>query len=131
MDDLCGYAYDACRQHIRLDTIDQWLDFIEPAPSPDGSAAAGVPVSPSSIFGLYAQRLREDVLQFLVVTLPAALDINGQPLSQAGSSEQPSGRDTLLQVFSRVPFDFFKAAIESPTFQIGLHFFFSFLFVIE
>jgi hypothetical protein len=115
MDGLCGYAYDACRQHIRLDTIDQWLDFIEPAPSPDGSAT---PVSSPSIFGHYAQRLREDVLQFLVVTLPAALDINRQPPSQDQPSE-PNGRDILLQVFSRIPFDFFKAAIESPTFQIG------------
>jgi hypothetical protein len=69
------------------------------------------------------------VLEYLVVTLPAALNIlqrgpaNGtvspSPEPHSPSSQHGSGRDTLLDIFSRVPFDLFKAAVESPAFQIG------------
>lgn len=117
MDDLCAYAYEACRQSISVETIAAWLEFGEVAPtngmstpttpSTPVSAHAQLPTS-QSIFGPYAQRLREDVFHFLVVQLPQTLGVG------AGS-----GRDTLLQVFARVPFDLFKAAIESPAFQIG------------
>ncbi|KAI0060806.1 hypothetical protein BV25DRAFT_1917365 [Artomyces pyxidatus] len=116
MDDMCGYAYEACRQHISLDTITEWLDFINTIPSSDGMATPDMPQSPS-IFGVYAQRLRDDVLHFLVVTLPSLLDIH-----RASASPDPqhrSGRDTLLQIFALVPFELFKTAVESPAFQIG------------
>ena len=118
MEDLCAYAYGACRQSISVETITEWLEFIDSIPlSPDGSL---MPQSPlTSVFGEYARRLREDVFHFLVVTLPNTLEIYSSPGSESGSSQGHSGRDTLLQIFSLVPFDMFKAAVESPTFQIG------------
>ena len=137
--DLCEYAYEACRQSITQSTISEWLEFVESvsySPSQNGSASPTVNAqsitSTTSVFGPYAQRLRHDVLEYLVVTLPAALNVhqrgpaNGtvspSPESPSSSSQHSSGRETLLDIFSRVPFDLFKAAVESPTFQIGKYF---------
>jgi len=125
MDDLCRYAYEACRQSIGLSTIDEWLQFVETVPSTsNGSSTPELPVSSTtSVYGFFAQRLRDDVFNCLVVTLPVLLDVNQQPMNNGTTSpvDPPphSGRETLLQIFSRVPFDLFKAAIESPTFHIG------------
>ncbi|KAK7054955.1 hypothetical protein VNI00_003418 [Paramarasmius palmivorus] len=52
---------------------------------------------------------------FLVVSLPEVLEIS----SPSGPAQGTSNREVLLQIFSRVPFDMFKEAIESPNFQIG------------
>ena len=136
MHDLCEYAYEACRQSITQTTINDWLEFVESVshtPSQNGFASPPVNVqsitSTVSVFGPYAQRLRHDVLEYLVVTLPAALNVhqrdpaNGtvspSPESPSPSSQHSSGRETLLDIFSRVPFELFKAAVESPTFQFG------------
>ena len=136
MQDLCEYAYEACRESITQTNINEWLEFVESVnynPSQNGSASPSVNAqsitSTTGVFGPYAQRLRHDVLEYLVVTLPAALNIhqrgpaNGpvspSPGSPSPSSQDNSGRDALLDIFSRVPFDLFKAAVESPTFQIG------------
>lgn len=115
MDELCGYAYDACRQSINVETINEWLEFIDSIPSsPDGSLTPEL--SLTSVFGHFAQRLRDDVFHFLVVTLPNALEINS---SECDPSQGHTGRDTLLRVFSLVPFDMFKLAVESRAFEIG------------
>lgn len=136
---MCEYAYEACRESITQTTINEWLEFVESVsytPSQNGSASPSVKAqsitSTTSVFGPYVQRLRHDVLEYLVVTLPAALNIhqrgpaNGtvspSPEPPSASPQHSSGRDALLEIFSRVPFDLFKAAIESPTFQIGKRF---------
>ena len=136
MQDLCEYAYEVCRQSITQTTISEWLEFVEMvscAPSQNGSASPSVNMqsitSVTNVFGPYAQRLRHDVLEYLVVTLPTALNVqqrapaNGSvspsPESPSSPSQYGSGRDVLLDIFSRVPFDLFKTAVESPTFQIG------------
>lgn len=142
MQDLCEHAYEACRQSITQTTINEWLEFVDSVSctlSQNGSASPPVNArsitSTATVFGPYMQRLRHDVLEYLVVTLPAALNVhqrgpaNGSvspsPGSPSPSSQHSSGRDALLDVFSRVPFDLFKAAVESPTFQIGKWFFIS------
>ena len=139
MQELCEYAYEACRQSITQSTISEWLEFVESVsytPPQNDSASPPVNVqsitSTTSVFGPYAPRLRHDVLEYLVVTLPAVLNIhqrdpaNGtvspSPESPSPSSQYGPGRDTLLDIFSRVPFDLFKTAVESPTFQIGKRF---------
>lgn len=117
MDDLCAYAYGVCRRSLSVDTIDQWLQFVDTIPSSgDGSVTPDLPQT--SVFGLYAQRLRDDVFHFLV-TLPEMLE--GAPSQQDASSASSASnaRDVLLQVYSRVPFELFKSAVESPTFRIG------------
>ncbi|RDX52698.1 hypothetical protein OH76DRAFT_1480317 [Lentinus brumalis] len=128
MDDLCNYAYEICRQSISLDTLPVWLEFIETlSPSSDGSSTPVVEQhhhTRTAVFGPYAQRLRDDVFSFLVVTLPNLVNFGGQatpttPLSEGASQQADAGRETLLQVFARVPFDLFKAAVESPTFQFA------------
>ncbi|KAI1788485.1 hypothetical protein LXA43DRAFT_1025341 [Ganoderma leucocontextum] len=127
MDDLCNYAYEVCRQSISLDSLPSWLEFVESVPAPsDGSSTPIVEQQPlrTAVFGPYAQRLRDDVFNFLVVTLPNLVNFGGQaapttPLPDGASSQADAGRETLVQVFARVPFDLFKAAVESPTFQLG------------
>ncbi|KAF7338418.1 BTB domain-containing protein [Mycena venus] len=115
MDELCSYSYDACRRSISVDTIGEWLQFIDTIPPPsDGTTTPDL--TQTSIFGPYGQRLRDDVFTFLVVTLPQSLDIHPDSSS---SKSGGNGRDMLLQIFSRVPFDLFKTAMESPTFEIG------------
>lgn len=128
MDDLCSYAYEICRQSITLDTLPSWLEFVESvSPPSDGSSTPVVDQHQqmrTAVFGPYAQRLRDDVFNFLVVTLPNLVNYGGQatpttPLPEGTSQHADAGRETLLQVFSRVPFDLFKAAVESPAFQLG------------
>lgn len=117
MQEFCAFAYDVCRHSLSVETIDRWLQFVEAAPSSnDGATSPELPQT--SIFGLYAQKLRDDVFHFLV-TLPETLEV--APPQQASSSANgtPSPRDLLLQAYSRVPFDLFKSAVESPTFRIG------------
>lgn len=122
MEDLCQYSYDVCRQSIALDNIGSWLEFIDTLPSapssPTGTGTSSPLPQTITVFGSYAQRLRDDVFHFLVVTLPEVLDVQESSLHPQESSAK-SGRDVLLQIFSMVPFEMFKAAVESPTFQIG------------
>ncbi|KAE9400758.1 hypothetical protein BT96DRAFT_956747 [Gymnopus androsaceus JB14] len=117
MDDLCQFAYDTCKHSISVETIGVWLEFVDAIPPP--SSGADTPeVSPIRIFGNYAQRLRDDVFHFLVVTLPQILELHATSSDNTPSTPE-NGREILLQVFSRVPFEMFKAAVESPNFQIG------------
>ncbi|KAI0086624.1 hypothetical protein BDY19DRAFT_894521, partial [Irpex rosettiformis] len=128
MQDLCGYAYELCRQSINAENIAEWLEFVEPIPAPSDGTSTPIEPHPmpspnrTTVFGPYAQRLREDVLHFLVVRLPSLLNINAfsspvTPHAENGSTD--TGRDTLLDIYSRVPFELFKTVVESPTFQIG------------
>lgn len=127
MDDLCGYAYEMCRQSISVENIAEWLEFVEAITVPSDGTSTPVephqmPPSRTAVFGPYAQRLRDDVWHFLVVRLPRILNVNGlsTPVTpQADSAPSDAGRDALLQVYSRVPFELFKAAVESSTFEIG------------
>lgn len=117
MDDLCQYAYEVCRRSLSVETIGSWLQFLEsiPASSNDGSATPSE--AQPTIFGHYGQKLRDDVFHFLVVTLPEVLEVRQpQPAADASGS---TGRDVLLQVYAQVPFELFKTAVESPTFNIG------------
>lgn len=112
MDDLCQFAYETCRQSITVENIGEWLAFIDAIPLP----TEGTPDLPAiPLFGQYALRLRNDVFHFLVAVLPDVLEIHKSPQEQQGTQ----GRDVLLQVYAMAPFEVFKAAVESPTFQIG------------
>ena len=115
---------------INLDTLPAWLDFVDSV-TPSSSDGTSTPVVEhhqhmrTAVLGPYAQRLREDVFNFLVVTLPSLVNFGtpstpATPTAPDGATHPAdTGRDTLLQVFSRVPFDLFKAAVESPTFNLG------------
>ncbi|KIK97403.1 hypothetical protein PAXRUDRAFT_136345 [Paxillus rubicundulus Ve08.2h10] len=118
MEDLCGYAYETCRRSISVETITEWLGFVDSLPSSSDESIAPQQLL-TSVFAQYTAKLREDVFHFLVVTLPNTLQVHSAAVSESGTSQGHTSRDTLLQIFSRVPFDMFKAAVESPTFQIG------------
>ncbi|KAF5324501.1 hypothetical protein D9611_004286 [Ephemerocybe angulata] len=119
MDDLCQYAYEVCRRSLSVDTIGAWLKFVEAIPhQPANGSVTPSEVIPT-VFGHYAQRLRDDVFHFLVVTLPEVLEVRQNPQPQPDATSGETGRDVLLQVYAQVPFDMFKSAVESPTFNIG------------
>ncbi|KIJ43957.1 hypothetical protein M422DRAFT_228554 [Sphaerobolus stellatus SS14] len=116
--DLCSYAYDVCRNSISVETVDDWLRFVERIPPPPEE---GGPIDvPTSVFGPYAGQLRADVLHFLVTTLPHNLQsfetVEGAPHTLNGRTQ---GFDNLLHIYARVPFDMFKQAVESPELPIG------------
>lgn len=116
--DLCGYAYESCRASISVETIDEWLRFVETIPAPPEEG--GPTDVPTSVFGPYAAQLRADVFQFLVVTLPQT--VQAFPASDGGtptSNGRPSGWDNLLHVYARIPFDMFKHAVEAPELPVG------------
>ena len=117
MNELCDYAYEVCRRSITVETINTWVDFVEAIPPHHDNGSSPEPPRPASVFGLYAQKLRDQVFHFLVVTLPSVLGMNPPPSSDSPSP--PDGRGMLLQIYSRVPFEIFKAALESPSFDIG------------
>ena len=114
MDELCQYSYNVCRQSMSVETIGAWIEFIDSIPQGEGTVTPDLPST--TVFGQYAQRLRDDVFHFLVVTLPEVLEVQ-QPHQEPSSN--PNGRDILLRIYSRVPFEMFKSAVESPTFMIG------------
>ncbi|KAK2460597.1 hypothetical protein APHAL10511_007067 [Amanita phalloides] len=114
MNDLCQFAYETCRRSITIDSVGEWLTFVESIPqAADGTTTPDL--APLSVFGQYALRLRDDVFHFLVVVLPEFLETHKPPQEQT----DPKGRDLLLQIYAKAPFEMFKAAVESPTFQIG------------
>ena len=136
MDDLCAYAYETCRHSISLDTLPAWLEFAEAVSPPSASDGSSTPVveqhplphghTRAAVLGPYAQRLRDDVFHFLVAVLPGLVGFSAAGGASTPTAPSPdgvpaadAGRDTLLQVYARVPFDLFKAAIESPAFVFG------------
>lgn len=101
---------------MSVETIGPWLEFMDATPSSSSDGTATPDIAPTaSVFGQYAQRLRDDIFHFLVVTLPEVLEVT-RPQETSSVS---NGRDVLLQIYSRVPFELFKSAVESPTFLIG------------
>lgn len=187
--DLCAYAYETCRDSISIETIQEWLRFIETVPPPpeetgnnnnnnnnnsssnsnsnsNSNNTTGPTTDinrhqpiPTSLFGPYAAQLRADILHFLISTLPHALQaftaaqppsspslsssssvtatvtpfgsadsqqthaLNGKSSTSASSpsssSQSANGLQTLLQIYSHVPFEMFKQAVESPELPIG------------
>ncbi|KZV85125.1 hypothetical protein EXIGLDRAFT_682137 [Exidia glandulosa HHB12029] len=120
MEELANYAYQLCLQSLSVDTVMDWLDFLESLPATD---AQGQP-DPPTVFGPYAKQLREDVLNFLIVSLPLSLSAfssgEGTPISPVGVSANDisPGQEALLHVYTRLPFDLFKRALESPQFPL-------------
>jgi len=117
MEALCDHAYQICRSSISVDTIEEWIPFVESldsatTPSENGSAPD---LTPSSVYGPFAKRLRDDVFAF-TIGLPELLQAFHP---QAAPSAENPGLETLLRVYSCLPFDFFKHAIESPSFPIA------------
>ncbi|EJD52895.1 hypothetical protein AURDEDRAFT_180507 [Auricularia subglabra TFB-10046 SS5] len=119
MDELSNYAYRLCLQSISVDTIMDWLDFLDSLPAADAQNGP----DPQTVFGPYAKQLREDVLNFLTVSLPLSLNAftpgELSPVSpSANAAADSSGQETLLHVYCRLPFDLFKRALESPQFPV-------------
>jgi len=127
MEDLCAHALAVCRESINVETISDWLSWIDAlhgpaAPSTPSTSSVSTPISAtpppaqeipmSTVYGPYAQILRDDVFDFLTATLPTQL----QAAADEGG-EEPT--EVLLGVFATASFETFKSAIESPKFIIG------------
>ncbi|KAG8989106.1 hypothetical protein FRB95_001843 [Tulasnella sp. JGI-2019a] len=124
MDDLAAAAYEMCRSNISAETIQDWLQLLdEPSSSPSPSSSIpGTPTmetSPAAVLGLYGKRLRDDVFSFLVVTLPVSLHAFPPHLQKAADGATETGQEVLIRIYSVLPFDVFKHAVESPAFPVG------------
>jgi hypothetical protein len=113
MPELADIAFDCCRASISPSTIVDWVNFVEsmpPGPPPDATPA--YPQGQTSVFGPYLAQFRELVYSYLIVTLPNVV--------QAFiAAEESSGWDELLSIYSQLPFDTLKQAVESPVFPAG------------
>jgi len=113
MDELSNYAYQICLQSMSVETVMEWLDFIETIPTSDDATVPELP----TVFGPYGKRLREDVFHFLAIALPTSL--GAFPGSETrGTHVDAAGHDALLHIYSRLPFEFFKRALESTQFPL-------------
>lgn len=113
MPELADIAFDCCRASISPSTIVDWVNFVEsmpPGPPPDATPA--YPQGQTSVFGPYLEQFRDLVYGYLIVTLPNVLQA-------FTAGEQGSGCDELLSVYSQLPFDTLKQAVESPAFPAG------------
>jgi len=140
MDDLCIAAYETCKERIALENIADWILFLQLPTSPSLSSSPASPMSPvsslpgtpviddsvpgpTSVLGPYAKRLRDDVFAFLVTTLPQTLQAfpsTAQRSASAAAVDGESGYDVLLRVYTLLPFDIFKHAVESPALPVGV-----------
>ena len=93
MDDLCNQAYHVARQSIGVDTISEWVDYVETLPRSNGSGTTSPASSQQqpSILGPFATALRDEVYNFLIVQLPSELDL-----------QSDEGRTVLLNVFAQL-----------------------------
>lgn len=100
MEDLCSYAFQACRDSITVDSINEWIEFVDSLSPSEGTATPSeAQHQQPSILGHYSVQLREDVFNFLVGQLPNILDVY---------SSTGTGRDTLLGIFSRLGMEYEK-----------------------
>lgn len=113
MDDLCAHALAVCRESINVETISDWLSWMDalhgsPGPSTPSTSSVSTPTSAtpppaqeipmSTVYGPYAQLLRGDVFDFLTSTLPAQL----QAAADEGG-EEPT--EVLLGIFATASFE--------------------------
>ena len=118
MDELANYTYQLALSSVSVETVMEWLDFLDSLPADTESHG--------TVFGPYARQMREDIFQFLVVSLPLSLEAftSGEsPASPVAGAVKPagaeaSGQEALLQVYARLPFDLFKRAMESQQFPL-------------
>ncbi|KZT44112.1 hypothetical protein SISSUDRAFT_334510 [Sistotremastrum suecicum HHB10207 ss-3] len=120
MNELCVQAYEMCQQSISAETIDDWIQFADKRAHLASTQGEIIPNS----FDDYANRLRAHVMQFIIVDLPSHLHAFSGEASSPGAtgangSMPADGMEILLNVYSRIPFDIFKAAVESPALAVG------------
>ncbi|CAE6515580.1 unnamed protein product [Rhizoctonia solani] len=113
MPELADIAFECCRASISASTIVDWVNFVESMPPPPPSDATPTyPQGQTSVFGPYLNQFRELVYSYLIVTLPNVLHAFVAP-------EGGDGWDELLGIYSQLPFDTLKQAIEAPAFPAG------------
>ncbi|ELU44629.1 hypothetical protein AG1IA_01337 [Rhizoctonia solani AG-1 IA] len=118
MPELADLAFECCRASISASTIVDWVKFVEsiplpPTPAPTSDATpTNYPQGQTSVFGPYLTQFRDLVYGYLIVTLPNVLHAFAAP-------EEGNGWDELLGIYTQLPFDTLKQAIESPAFPAG------------
>jgi len=130
MDDLAAHAYSVCKSSISLDSLPTWIEFVESIVGDDIDQKAlpsdrekdGSNDVRRSILGVYAERLRDDVMHYFVAVLPRELAaFDPQPTAPptttqtpSASPDRPSGYEVYLRLFTLLPYSVFKSCIESP-----------------
>lgn len=113
MPELADIAFECCRASISASTIVDWVNFVESMPPPNPpDATPTYPQGQTSVFGPYLAQFRDLVYTYLIVTLPNVL----QAFTPV---EDGSGWDELLAIYTQLPFETLKQAIESTAFPAG------------
>lgn len=93
---LVQRAYAVCSSSLSADNVVQYVNWLDQRiPHTANGFAAD--------YGEYSSRLRSDIVNFLIRTLPG----NVGPKSQA-----------LVDVYAALPYELFKSCVESPDFPI-------------
>lgn len=107
MPELVHHAYEVCSETLSASNIGEFVQWLHPQRIDN---YGGESWKESSPYGEYSDRLRADVLTFLLHSLPAQLAVEPQgPL--------PSD-PRLLAAYVPLPFELFKHCVESPELPI-------------
>ncbi|ORY23436.1 hypothetical protein BCR39DRAFT_549296 [Naematelia encephala] len=127
MPELVHHAYSICRDSLSAENVVDYVQWLNPSASRTnghghqdssvssantngGSETGNLWLGGSHLqYGEWTERLKQDVLDFLIQSYPRSL-------LESGSS--PTSDPQLLSIFTRLPFELFQLTLESPLFPI-------------
>lgn len=93
---LVQRAYAVCSSSLSADNVAQYVNWLDQRIP---NSANGF----SADYGEYSQRLRSDIINFLIRTLPNSVGSN---------------RQALVDAYAALPYELFKSCVESPDLPI-------------
>ncbi|GMK58591.1 hypothetical protein CspeluHIS016_0600330 [Cutaneotrichosporon spelunceum] len=108
--DLADVAYAAVSSAISAANVGEYIQWVGISPTANGNGFALGTTGYDGEYGDYSARLRRDVLEFLLRTLPG--EINAAPQGTLATDPR------LLAAYVPLPFELFKQCVESPDLPI-------------
>ncbi|CAK9787124.1 hypothetical protein CC85DRAFT_286025 [Cutaneotrichosporon oleaginosum] len=109
--DLADVAYSCVSSAISASNISEYIEWVGISSAPNGNGFAFGSAGYESDYGDYSARLRRDVLDFLLRTLPE--QIKAAPQGTLATDPR------LLAAYVPLPFELFKQCVESPDLPIS------------
>lgn len=110
MPELVRLAYKVCSETLSASNVHEFVAWLHPQPRIDPYSAGQVGWKGPAEYGEYSERLRADLLDFLLRALPSQLAV--EPQGPLHSDPR------LLSAYVPLPFDLFKLCVESPDLPI-------------
>lgn len=108
--DLADVAYSAVSTAISASNVGEYIQWVGISPATNGNGFAFGSAGYDAEYGDYSARLRRDVLDFLLRTLPG--QIKAAPQGTLATDPR------LLAAYVPLPFELFKQCVESPDLPI-------------